>query len=86
MDINAEQKISIETMLTHPLTHWSQVTHICAKKLTTIGSDNGLVPGGRQAITHTNAGILLISILGTNFSEILIKVNTFSFTKIQLKM
>ena len=54
------------------LTHWCRVTHICVSKLTSIGSDNGLAPGRRQAIIWTNAGILLIGHLGTNFSEILI--------------
>ena len=43
-------------------------------KLTIIGSDNGLSPGQGQAIIWTNAGILLIGPLGTNFSEISIKV------------
>ena len=38
-------------------THWGQVTHICASKLTNIGSDNGLSPRHRQAIIWTNAGI-----------------------------
>ena len=52
------------------LTHWGRVTHICVSKLTIIGSDNGLSPGRRQAIIWTNAGILLIGPLGTNFSEI----------------
>ena len=51
-----------------------------------IGQDNGLLPGQRQAITWTNAGILLIGPLGTNFSEILIEIHTFSFKKMQLKM
>ena len=55
------------------LTHWGRVTHICASKLTIIGSDNGLSPGRHQAIVWTNAGILLIGHLGTNFSEILIE-------------
>ena len=45
--------------------------HICVSKQTIIGSDNGLSPGRRQAIIWTNAGILLIGTLGTNFSEIL---------------
>ena len=62
------------------------VTHICVGKLTAIGSDNGLAPGRRQAITWTNAGICLIGLLGTNFSEILIKMYTFSFKKMHLKM
>ena len=47
------------------LTHWGRVTHICVRKLTIIGSDNGLSPGRRQAIIWTNAGILLIGPLGT---------------------
>ena len=53
------------------------MTHICVGKLTIIGSDNGLSPGRRQAIIWTIAGILLIGPLGTNFSEILIDIQTF---------
>ena len=68
------------------LTHWGRVTHICVGNLTIIGSDNGLSPGRRQAITWTNVGILLIGPLGTNFSEMLIEIHTFSFKKIHLKM
>ena len=68
------------------LTHWDRVTHICVGKLTIIGSDNGLSPERRQAIIWTNAGILLIGPLGTNFSEILIEIQTFSLKKIRLKM
>ena len=60
--------------------------HICVGKLNIIGSDNGLSPGRRQAIIWTNAGILLIEPLGTNFSEILIGIPTFSFKKMHLKM
>ena len=63
------------------LTHWGRVTHIHVSKLTIIGSDYGLSPGWSQAITWTNAGILLIQTLGTNFNEILNKIHTFSFTK-----
>ena len=66
--------------------HWGRVTHICVSKLPIIGSDNGLSPGRRQAIIWTNAVILLIWPLGTNLSEILIKINTFSFKKMHLKM
>ena len=51
------------------LTHWGRATHICVGKLTIIGSDNGLSPGRRQAIIWTSAGILLVGLLGTNFSE-----------------
>ena len=39
----------------------------------------------RQAITWTNAGILLIGTLGTNYSEILIESHVFSFKKMHLK-
>ena len=69
----------------HVLTHWGRAMHICVSKLTIIGSDNGLSPGRRQAITWTNDGILLIGPLGTNFSEILSKIHTFSFKKMHLK-
>ena len=65
---------------------WGRVTHICVGKLTIIGSDNGLSPGRRQAIIRTNAGILFIGTLGTNFSEILSEIPTFSFKKMYLKM
>ena len=68
------------------LTHWGRVTHICVIKLTVTGSDNGLSPERRQAIIWTNAGILLIRTLGTNFSEILCEIHSFSFSKIHLKM
>ena len=68
------------------LTHWGRVTHICVVKLTIIGSDNGLSPGRRQAIIWTNVGILLIGPLGTNFSEILFGIQTYSFKKMHLKM
>ena len=62
------------------------MTHICLGKLTIIGSDNGLSPGRRQAIIQTNAGILLIGPLGTNFSEILREIHTFSLKQIHLKL
>ena len=68
------------------LIHWGWVTHICVGKLTTIGSDNGLPPGRCQAIIWTNAGILFTGPLGTNPSEILIKIQIFSLKKIHLKM
>ena len=68
------------------LTHWSGVTHICASEVTIIGSDYGLLSGRRQAIIWTNDVILLIGPLGTNFSEILIEIQTFSLKKMHLKM
>ena len=42
--------------------------------------------GRRQAIIWTNAGILLIGPLGTNFNEIVIKIYTFLFKKMHLKI
>ena len=68
------------------LDHWGRVTHICVGNLTIIGQDNGLSPGRRQAIIWTSAGILLIGPWGTNFSEILISIQAFSFKKMHLKM
>ena len=60
--------------------------HIWVSKLTIIGSDEGLSPGRHQAIIWTNAGILLIGTLGTNISEILGKIHSFSFKKMYLKI
>ena len=62
------------------------MTHKCVSKLTIIASDNGLSPGRRQAIIWNNDGILLIWPLGTNLSEILIEIHSFSFKKMLLKM
>ena len=70
----------------HILTHWGRVTHICVSKLIAIGSDNGLSPSRRQAIIWTNAGILSIGPLETNFSEILIEIIIVSFKKMRLKV
>ena len=75
----------MQTLHNFFLTHWGRVTRICVSNLTIIGSDNGLSPDRRQAITWTNAGILLIGPIGTNFREILIKIHTFSSKKIHLK-
>ena len=68
------------------LTRWGRGTHTCFSKLTTIGSDNGLSPGRCQSIIWTNAGILLIGSLGTNFNEASIEIHTFWFKKIHLKL
>ena len=67
------------------LTNWGRVMHICVSELPIIGSDNGLSPGLRQAHIWTNAGILLIRPLGTNFCEISIEILTFS-KKMRLKV
>ena len=62
------------------------MTYICIGKLTIIGSDDGLLPGQYQAFIWINAGIVLIGPLGTNFSEILFTMQTFSFKKMCMNM
>ena len=69
-----------------PLTPFSLVPHIWSINQVSIGSDNGLSPIRRQIIIWTNAGLLSIGPLGTNFTEILTKVQNFSFTKMHLKI
>ena len=51
-----------------------------------IGSGNGLSPVRRRAITWNNAGLLSIELLGTNFSEFRIRILSFSFKKMHLKL
>ena len=62
------------------------VTHIFVIKLTITSSDNGLSLDRGQAIIWFNAGILSIRTLGTNFTEFLSKIHTFSFKKMHLRM
>ena len=64
------------------LSHWGQVMHICVSDLNIIDSDNGLVPGRRQAIIWTSAVILLIC---TPINEILFEIRRFSVKKMHLK-
>ena len=59
---------------------------MCVSELTIIGSDKGLSPAWRQAIIYTDAAILLIGPLGTNFSEILLEIHISSLKKIHLKI
>ena len=59
---------------------------MCINKLTIIISDNGVLPDRCQAIIWIDAGILLNRPLGTNLSEIWIKIHIFSFKKTHLKM
>ena len=63
----------------------NSLTQIRVSKLILNGSDNGLSPGRYQAITWSNAGILLMGPLGTNFNGFLIVIQKFSFKKIHLK-
>ena len=78
--------IDLYRLFKETLYHWGWVTHICVGILTIIGSDNGLLPGRHQAIIWTNAIILLIGSLGTNFSEIIIEIHILSFKKMHSKM
>ena len=68
------------------LTHLPLVPHICVRELGSISSDNGLSPVQRQAITWTNADLLSIGLLGANFSEIWIQIQSSSFMKRHMKM
>ena len=67
-------------------THWGRMTHIWVCKLDIIVKDNGFSPVRRRAISWTNAGILFNRPLGTHYLEILIKISTFSFKKMRLKI
>ena len=75
-------------LLLVPLTHWDLVRHkdLCVTNLTIIVADNGLSPGRRQNIIWTYAKILLTGPLGTEFSEVLVKIGSFSFKEMHLKM
>ena len=77
-DMKLKYSHSSSNLTTIFLIHWGRVTHICIGK----PSDAYM----RQAIIWTNAWLLLIEPLGTNFSEILIGIQTFSSKKLHLKM
>ena len=62
------------------LTHWGRGTHICYSKIIIIGSHNDLSLGRNQCCNIVNWTLWI------NFSEILIEINRFSFSKMQLKM
>ena len=66
--------------------YWGWVTYICINNLTSIGSDNDMLPGWCQAIIESNDGILLLGPLVTNFCVILIEIHKFSFRKIYLNI
>ena len=68
------------------LTHWGRLMHMCVSTLTIIGSDNGLSPARHLAIIWTNDWILIIGPWGTNFNEILIKIQQSSSKKMALNM
>ena len=67
------------------LHNWILLTHIYVTESCSTASDNGLSPIRHQAIIWTNAGLLSTVPLGTIFSEISMKKQNFSFTKVHLK-
>ena len=69
----------------HPTTTTLVPPHMSVNRFS-VGSDNGLAPNRRQAITWINADSLLIEPFGTNFSDLWIGIITFSFTKMLVKM
>ena len=83
------QKSSEETCLfcnrdhTEQHVEQSQVSSYCEVRWVAIP---GLSPIRRQAIISTNAGLLSIGPLRTNFSEILMNIQKLSFTKTHLKL
>ena len=54
--------------------------------LVSIGSDNGLSPIRRKAIIYTSSELLSIGPFGINLSEILIKIQNFTFTEMHMKI
>ena len=62
------------------------MTHICVDNLSIIASDDGLSPRRHQDSIWTNCAILLIRTLGSNFSQTLTKIQTFSFKKKHCKL
>ena len=68
------------------LTHWGRVTHICA-------GDQGIIFSRKRRVAWSAPSHFLnqcwnvwIGLSGTNFSEILIEIHTFSFKKMFLKI
>ena len=72
--------------LQYCLTHWGWVMYLCLSKPSHHWSDKGLMPDWYQAIIWNNAVSLLIGLLGTNFSRITIKINSFPFRILDLNM
>ena len=82
LNFNWQKKIIMSHLCYSLMTWWRIYTSM---NWVIIGSGNGLSPV-REAITWTNAGILSIGVLGTNFNQIWIEILSFSFKKIHLKM
>ena len=74
-----ESKLKMKSAQVHGKVRWKYTPQILL-------CWESLAPIRRQAIVWTNAGILLIGPWGTNFNEILIKIQQFSLKKMHLKM
>ena len=85
-DVNLKISYPISQLYRSRLNHWDSVAHICVSKLTVTVPNKGMSPNRHQAIIWANAGIMVIGPVGTNFSEIGIGIQTFSMTKMHLKM
>ena len=70
--------------LTQPESEWHISLSVFYQAI--IGSGDGLSPVRSQAIIWTNVGLLSIRPLGTNFSEILIKIAKIWIKKTHLEM
>ena len=86
--MGGDNDFNVQAMITRLMwTIWTSLSAVRERPLNLIThSLTHLSPGRRQAITWTNVGILLIEPLGTNFSEISIGIQTFSFKKMHLNM
>ena len=87
--LGASLESALHSMIHESLAHLPtvMVTHIYASmNWASIGSDNGLSPVRHKVITWTNACLLSIRPLETNFSENRIKIQNYSFKKMLLKM
>ena len=67
-----------KTLSSARLTPWGHVVHCASMKYGNIGSENDLLPKRRQAFIWTNSGLLSFGTLGADFSEIFIKMQSFS--------
>ena len=80
--VNLPKREVLVTFCVSTLTNWGRVMHTCVNNLTIIGSDICLAPSHYLNWCWN----LLIGPSGTDFNEISIKIHTFSFKKIYLKM
>ena len=85
-DATVRNFLQCGNMYLYPKNYLIEAEWLICASVATIGSDEGLSSGWRQAIIWTNAGILLFRNLGTNYSELLIEICIFSFNIMQLKM